>query len=117
MLALRPADRVGVIYGARLFMSHLRDVGVIAAPAPKGPGDPDLLSAFGRWMRQQRGTCDATLYNYSIHLRELLELGKEPNQFDASMLRGFFLERNPCCGWGGENVHHGTSHVLAVSDR
>jgi hypothetical protein len=35
MLALRPADRVGVIYGARLFMSHLRDVGVIAAPAPK----------------------------------------------------------------------------------
>jgi len=55
MPALRPADRVGVIYGARLFMSHLRDVGVIAAPAPKGPGDPDLLSAFGRWMRQQRG--------------------------------------------------------------
>ena len=63
------------------------------------------------------GTCDATLYNYSIHLRELLELGKEPNQFDASILRGFFLERNRCCGWGGENVHHGTSHVLAVSDR
>jgi hypothetical protein len=47
MLALRPADRVGVIYGARLFMSHLRDA----------------------------------------------------------------------AGGGGENVHHGTSHVLAVSDR
>jgi len=50
------------------------------------------------------GTCDATLYNYSIHLRELLELGKEPNQFAASMLRGFVLERNRCCGGASDSA-------------
>ena len=41
--------------------------------------DPALLVAFGGWMRQQRGTCDATLYNYSLRVRDLLKsLGEDP---------------------------------------
>jgi site-specific recombinase XerD len=51
-------------------------------------------------MRQQRGTCDATLYNYSIHIRDLLRtLGEEPRCFDARRLRAFVLEKSRACGW------------------
>jgi site-specific recombinase XerC len=80
-------------------MSHLRDLGVTAAAAPKNPEDSDLLLAFRQWMRQQRGTGDATLSNYSFHLRELLERFGKPMQFDASMLRGLILEKSRSWGW------------------
>jgi integrase/recombinase XerD len=93
------AKQEAVIHGARLFMSHLRDLGVTAAAAPKNPEDSDLLLAFRQWMRQQRGTGDATLSNYSFHLRELLERFGKPMQFDASMLRGLILEKSRSCGW------------------
>lgn len=94
------ADQAAITYGARLFISHLRDVGIIAGWAPKHLEHSDLLSEFSRWMRQQRGTGDATLSHYSFHLRELLErFGKQPIQFDASMLRGFILEKSRSCGW------------------
>jgi site-specific recombinase XerD len=94
-------DHVDVTCSARLFVSHLRDVGVIAVPAPKDPEDPDLLSVFDRWMRQQRGTCDETLSNYGIHLRALLkQVGGEPSRFNASLLREFVLERHRSWGWG-----------------
>ena len=62
--------------------------------------DPGLLVAFGDWMRQQRGTCDATLYNYSLHLRDLLKsLGEDPGRFDAHNLRQFILDTSQRCGW------------------
>src|ERR1019366_7496672 len=62
--------------------------------------DPVLLVAFRGWMRQQRGTCDATLYNYSLHLRDLLKnLGEDPCQFDAHKLRQFILDTSQRCGW------------------
>jgi len=58
------------------------------------------LVSFCRWMRQQRGTCDATLYNYSLHLRDLLKrLGEDPGKFDAQNLRQFVLETSQRCGW------------------
>jgi site-specific recombinase XerC len=51
-------------------------------------------------MRQQRGTCDATLYNYSLHLRDLLKsLGEDPGRFDAHKLRQFILDTSQKCGW------------------
>jgi len=63
--------------------------------------DPVLLISFRRWMQQQRGTCDATLYNYGLDLRELLKsLGEDPTKFDAKSLRKFVLERSQQCGWG-----------------
>jgi len=55
--------------------------------------DPPLLVLFCDWMRRQRGTCDATLYGYSIPVRDLLkELGEDPGTFDAQKLRQFILE-------------------------
>jgi site-specific recombinase XerD len=70
---------MNVLYGARLFVNALRGAGVIAMPAMKDAvQDPALLSAFCRWMREQRGTCEVTLTNYGRHLRELLRrLGEE----------------------------------------
>ncbi|MGO9435335.1 MAG: site-specific integrase [Terracidiphilus sp.] len=51
-------------------------------------------------MRQQRGTCDATLYNYNIHLRDLLKsVGEDPGTFDAHNLRQFILDTSQRCGW------------------
>jgi integrase/recombinase XerD len=94
-------DHMHMTCGARLLVSHLRDVGVIAAPASNDREDPDLLSLFNQWMRQQRGTCSATLSNYGIHLRTLLkQVGNEPSRLSASVLRGFVLERSRSWGWG-----------------
>jgi site-specific recombinase XerD len=59
------------------------------------------LISFRRWMQQQRGTCDATLYNYGLDLRDLLKsLGEDPTKFDAKSLREFVLERSQQRGWG-----------------
>ena len=39
--------------------------------------------AFCGWMRKQRGTCDATLYSYRRHVRDLLKsMGEDPGRFD-----------------------------------
>jgi site-specific recombinase XerD len=62
--------------------------------------DPALLLAFRDWMRQQRGTCDSTLDNYAIHIRELLcRVGEKPDRLDARTLRQFVLEGSHRCGW------------------
>jgi site-specific recombinase XerD len=97
----RHADRMNVLYGARLFVNALREAGVIAMPAIKDTvQDPALLSAFCRWMREQRGTCEATLSNYRRHIRELLKrLGEEPSRFEARSLRGFVLDQSRASGW------------------
>jgi len=57
---------------------------VMKRMAEKSMVEPALVTSFGRWMRQQRGTCDATLYNYSLHVRDLLKsLGEDPSRFEA----------------------------------
>lgn len=62
--------------------------------------NPALLLSFCDWMRQQRGTCDATLYGYSIPIRDLLNrLGEDPNTYDAQNLRQFIVDTNQRCGW------------------
>ena len=91
--------RTEVTYGARLFVNHLRKIGCIFTPLPKESDDPELLSAFGHWMRQQRGTCDATVSEYNPFVRELLEHIGEPSGLSASTLREFVLEKHRSCGW------------------
>lgn len=88
-----------VTRGARLFVNHLRAIGCILAPIPKASKDPELLSSFGHWMRQQRGTCDATVSEYNPFVRELLEHIGEPSRLSASMLREFVIEKHRSCGW------------------
>ncbi|MBU4143162.1 tyrosine-type recombinase/integrase [Patescibacteria group bacterium] len=93
--------RLDLLNGARLFLKHLRGAGVIAAAVVESTAqDPILLTAFCQWMRQQRGTCDPTLYNYSLSIRDLLRrLGEDPSRFDAKGLRQFVLGKSQQCGW------------------
>jgi len=94
------AHRMDLLNGARLFLRHLRGAGVIAAAVKSSDQDPILLTSFRQWMRQQRGTCDPTLYIYSIQIRELLRrLGTDPGRFNAKGLRQFVLEKSQQCGW------------------
>jgi integrase/recombinase XerD len=88
--------------GARLFLGHARGAGIwtkrLSEETVAEP--PALLTAFGRWMRQQRGTCDATLYNYGLRVRDLLNtVGDNPSRFDAHNLRQFILDTSQRCGW------------------
>ena len=96
------ADHWGVGRGARMFLTYLQDTSIVTLPPSAKPTihHPALLSAFCQWMRQQRGTCDVTLYTYSVYIRELLRrLGEQPNRFDARQLRAFILEKSRSCGW------------------
>jgi integrase/recombinase XerD len=93
-------EQLRAVHGARLFLTHLRDVRIITLP-PVEPAvhDPALLSAFCQWMHRQRGSGDETLRKYSICIRELLRrLGKEPTRFDAHRLRAFVLKKSRSCG-------------------
>lgn len=55
--------------GARLFIGILRRAALLPIPSVQGRvEDPHVLVLFRDWMRRQRGTCDATLYNYNQHL-------------------------------------------------
>jgi len=84
--------RSDLFTGARLFLDYLRRAGLL--PASVAPNqDPPLFVAFGQWMRQVRGTCDNTLYNYGLIIKALLaRLGDDPRRFDARSLRQFVLE-------------------------
>jgi integrase/recombinase XerD len=87
--------------GARLFLRHARFADVVTTRSVEEVNvDPPLLVSFCDWMRRQRGTCDATLYGYSIPVRDLLKkLGEDPGKFDAQKLRQFILDTNQRCGW------------------
>ena len=95
------AGRTHVLYGARLLVRLLREVGTITTPTinEAAPG-PMLLGTFCRWMQEQRGTYEATLTSYARPIRALLaRLGEEPRQCDARSLRGVVLERSRASGW------------------
>lgn len=94
------AWRVGAVCGARHFLKHLQRAGIVVATPKSMPEEPVLLTGFKQWMRQYRGTCDLTLYNYSLPIRALLSrLGEDPAQFDARSLREFILKESQHCGW------------------
>jgi integrase/recombinase XerD len=87
--------------GARLFLHYARFADIVTTRvAEERIVEPLLLVSFDDWMRQQRGSCDATLYNYNIHLRDLLKsLGEDPGRFDAHRLRQFVLDTSQRSGW------------------
>ncbi len=87
--------------GARLFLRYARFADIVTTRIVKEAiVNPPLLVSFCDWMRQQRGTCDATLYGYSIPVRDLLKkLEEDPGTLDAQNLRQFILDTSQRCGW------------------
>ncbi len=91
--------RLDSVRGDRLFVDYLRSTGSLTASVEPNQ-DPPLLVAFRQWMRQERGTCDRTLYNYGFCIQALLRrLGDDPRRFDAQSLRQFVLETHRQSGW------------------
>ena len=99
------ANRVDVVSGARLFLSHLQ--GVKEPPARDrqlAPAEPVLLKEFCAWMRERRGTSDRTLYNYSIPICELIRrISGDPKALDARRLRRFVLEQSKGGRWSAQH--------------
>jgi site-specific recombinase XerD len=95
------AKRVDVLKGARIFATYLRDAHVIPAAALEAEvQDPGLLTEFCTWMRQQRGTCPATLANYRGPIRDVLrQLGEVPSRWDVHRLRACVVEKSRTSGW------------------
>jgi site-specific recombinase XerD len=92
--------RLDLFRGDRLFLDHLRSTGLLTTSSEPHQ-DPPLLVAFRQWMRQERGTGDSTLYQYSLRIQALLaHLGDDPRRFDAQNLRQFVLETHRHEGWG-----------------
>lgn len=87
--------------GARLFLRYAGFADIVTTRSVEDVNvDPPLLVSFCDWIRRQRGTCDATVYGYSIPVRDLLrKLGEDPGTFDAQKLRQFILDTNQRCGW------------------
>ncbi len=92
-----------VMMGARHFVTFLETLGLVSPTAVvlPPPPEPELLTAFRQWMRTHRGTTDATLNTYRRSIIDLLQtLGEQPEDFEATALRTFILERAGCLGIG-----------------
>jgi hypothetical protein len=68
-------DRASIVMGVRLFVEHIHGASdpVTRSTVTPVPSEAPLLKSFGDWMRKQRGTTEATLYNYARPIRALLE--------------------------------------------
>lgn len=101
------------VTGTQLLLRYLRKAGIVTtvSPAPAVQTSA-LLAAFHQWMRQERGACDATIHNYSIYIRELLDsLGEDPMRYDAQTLRRCLLQISQRNGRGVETAKTATKGV------
>jgi len=77
------------------FVRYLATTGVVAGAFAKTRGEPALpLAEFEEWMRRHRGTGEQTMVKHLRLLRRVLpELGSDPSQYDASMVRNTILRQ------------------------
>jgi site-specific recombinase XerD len=102
----RRTEPFSQVFGARLFLKHLRDTGVVTSaivePVRDVAAEPVLLTTFRQWMREQRGTSGKTLHDYCVPLRAFLELvGENPLHFNARRLREFVMRASRHCSQRG----------------
>ena len=93
-------DHNGLVAGAVLFLEQLRRVNVLTSHVDSQcPEKSSLLNTFSQWMRVNRNISEATLYNYSLAVRDLLRaMGDDPSCYDAQRLRSFVLKQSSHCG-------------------
>jgi site-specific recombinase XerD len=89
-----------VLFGVRLFLKRLDEVGKVSITNQLTAEDPILLTTFYHWMRKNRGTTDSTLFSYSRAIKPFLKrFGDNPDLFDPKSLRQFVLEKSQQSGW------------------
>lgn len=88
------------VIGARHFLDHLRDIGVVPAGTPlEKPPLPTIIDGFERWMRQHRGVTESTLTPYRLILTKLLgTVGETPGNYNAHNLRRSVEMQTSRCG-------------------
>lgn len=79
--------------GAKLFVEHLRGVGVIAdIVETQAKSDPPLIASFGHWLQHHRGVSTHTRRQHCRRAADLLDgLGDDPRRYDAQGIREFFV--------------------------
>lgn len=77
------------------FVRFLATTGVVVRPAIMAASELALpLAEFQEWMRRHRGTGERTMAKHLHLLRRLLpELGLDPGQYDAALVRSAILQR------------------------
>ena len=86
--------------GARAFLAHLRDQGVVLLPPPATSGLPEIVEHFQDWMLRHRGVTVSTLRPHRPILVELVQKVGDPARYTAGALRSFVTERASRHGQG-----------------
>jgi site-specific recombinase XerD len=80
--------------GARWFVEHLRELGVISAAEKIDAVESHLLASFRRWLRDHQGLAPSTVDLYTRGAAQLVTaLGEDGATYDARRIRGFILDR------------------------
>jgi len=84
-----------VFYGAKLFLKHLREIGICESDNDEARvAEHPLVESFRHWLRQHRGVTAHTARQYGRATANLLlDLGNDPSQYHARSIRSFFLQR------------------------
>ena len=78
---------------ATRFFAFFKESGAVAVPQPARACDP-VLDAYRIWLGQHCGLTEKTIERYSSEAaRWLPELGPDPSDYDASLIRGVVLNR------------------------
>ena len=86
--------------GAKLFLNHLREIGVLKREDDgAGTVEHPLIVSFRHWLSHHRGVTAYTALQYARAAVELLaDLGDDPRGYDARTIRGLILHRARECG-------------------
>jgi site-specific recombinase XerD len=90
------------IYGARLFLQHLVEIGVCRpAAAMAAPAEPQVVIDFKVWLRKHHGASDATIRLYARDAAGMMmALGSNPAGWMPNDVRSYFMACASKCGRG-----------------
>lgn len=83
-----------VPYRARAFVGFLAERGLAPKMLPSGTEPDDGLDDYREWLRQHRGAGDEAIRNHIYSLSRILpDLGDNPRQYDAELIRSVLLHQ------------------------
>jgi len=90
------------IFGARLFRQYLVEIGACQSAAViPAHIEPLLAAQFRVWLSKHRGASDSTIKLYGRDaVRLMTALGNDPERWEPTSIRSFFLDCAGRCGKG-----------------